>query len=127
VSNDTDDIWLWLDDVRDPAKCFAGTPWHDRWTWCKSIVAAQRLLLTGQVTRCSLDHDLGMVQQDEHAAVVQCCEVESPTGYDLCLWMEATGHWPLEMPQVHSANPYGASRMRSCIARNWSIDGKRKS
>jgi hypothetical protein len=39
------------------------------------------------------------------------------TGYDLCLWMAETGHWPHEKPDVHSANPVGAKRMRGVIDR----------
>ena len=44
-------VKLWLDDVR-PAPL--------GWTWCKTVAAAQALLMTGSVEEASLDHDLGM-------------------------------------------------------------------
>jgi len=45
----------------------------------------------------------------------------SPTGYDLCVWMQATGFWPNERPTVHSMNPIGSKRMRDFIEQRWTL------
>ena len=84
---------LWLDDTR---------PAPDGWIWCQTVKAAKVLILGGEVEESSLDHDLGQNQ---------------PTGYDLCKWMAQTGNWPKKKPNVHSANPVGAQRMRGVISR----------
>lgn len=115
---------LWLDDLRDPAQWGA-----IGFVWVKTVAEAQALLESGTVKRASLDHDLGacetcldgqteeewFVRAGKGQAMPNCEHVG--TGYDLCLWMAETGHWPALPPLVHSANPEGANRMRGVIAR----------
>lgn len=120
---------LWLDDVRDPAKHGA-----IGFVWVKTVEEAKKAILTGTVVKASLDHDLGAcaeciqgmsadewfarhLRDHEYQAMPNCDHFS--TGYDLCLWMAETGHWPKEKPQVHSANPVGAARMRGVIDRYW--------
>lgn len=111
---------LWLDDNRDP-RHYGAIGYH----WVKTVEEAKAYLLTGKVKRASLDHDLGACDactkaQDERnypwdGMAPNCSHFG--TGYDLCLWMAGTGRWPKEMPDVHSANPVGAARMRAVIKR----------
>jgi len=100
---------LWLDDLRDPNR-FG----HVGWTWAKTIAEAQVHLQTGLVDRSSLDHDLGFSYGDDPTKPSW-----SPTGYDLCVWMQATGNWPNERPTVHSMNPIGSKRIRDFIEQRW--------
>ena len=83
---------LWLDDIRPAPRDF---------TWAKTAEEAIAHLATGDVTLCSLDHDL---------------ETDM-TGYDVLEWMErsvAEGIWygPLPTILVHSANPPARKRMQ---------------
>jgi hypothetical protein len=116
-------ISLWLDDVRDPvALGLVG------FTWVKTVDEAKRLLQTGRVKRASLDHDLGAcdicldgltdaewLQRNAFQSMPHC--EHFGTGYDLCLWMAEQRVWPIEKPNVHSANPVGRDRMRGVIDR----------
>lgn len=113
---------LWLDDVRRAP---------EGWEWAKTVADAKRFLEIDIVDECSLDHDLGACaacmdgKTDEEwftlvgqgQAMPHCDHVG--TGYDLCLWMAETGHWPPLPPKVHSLNPVGAARMRGVITRYW--------
>jgi hypothetical protein len=114
---------LWLDDVRDPLNHGA-----IGFVWVKTVDDAKAAILTGEVNRASLDHDLGACEGcmggrtvDDWLIETNCMAMPNcshfGTGYDLCLWMAETGHWPKERPTVHSANPVGAERMRGVIAR----------
>lgn len=110
---------LWLDDVRLAP---------DGWVWAKDITAAKEYLLTGEVERASLDHDLGACDICMHGLspeqwfwqhgaqeMPHCSHVGS--GSDLVLWMAETGHWPKQKPTVHSLNPVGRQRMHGVIDR----------
>lgn len=105
---------LWLDDVR---------PAPIGWLHVKNITDAKLHLEAGHVERASLDHDLGACEPCMDLwrarawadAMPHCSHVG--TGYDLCVWMAETGHWPKEPPTVHSANPVGRDRMRGVIHR----------
>jgi hypothetical protein len=91
----TDRIDLWYDDWR---------PAPDGWVWARTTREAMTLLASRRVRRASLDHDIfGDSQQ----------------GSDLVDWMEATGHWPEQIPMVHSANPAGKFYMERVIARHY--------
>lgn len=117
---------LWLDDVRDPAQ-FGAIGYQ----WVKTVKESQDLLLTGEVERASLDHDLGACPQcmrdagcdDAEAWLIKHGGMAMPncehfgTGYDLVCWMEQTGHWPKQKPRVHSMNPVGRQRMQQVIDR----------
>lgn len=114
---------LWLDDVRDPVKHGA-----IGFVWVKTVSEAQALLKGGEVKRASLDHDLGACDAclagrsveewlaSSNFMAMPNCE-HFGTGYELCVWMAETGHWPKEKPAVHSANPVGRERMRGVIDR----------
>lgn len=96
-------IILWLDDVR---------PMPDHYThWAKNASQAIKLLETGQVIECSLDHDLGEVE----------------TGYDVAKWIEERAWEGMLAPihcRVHSRNPVGAKNMKAALKnayRAWGI------
>lgn len=117
-------IKLWLDDVRDPVKYGAYG-----YTWVKTVDEAKPLLETGRVITASLDHDLGACEScmeqwrdKDYAVSMPNCE-HFGTGYTLVTWMEETGNWPLSKPNVHSANPVGAARMRQVINKAWRPEG----
>lgn len=132
---------LWLDDVRNPVQFgWVGA------VWVKTVEEAKALILTGEVESASLDHDLGLCEdcwqaakkaadtKDKQAlldvkaklawnhglASYASC-THNGTGYDLCLWMAETGHWPKEKPLVHSANTVGRDRMRGVIDRYFPV------
>jgi hypothetical protein len=98
---------LWLDDVRDPALfgCIG-------WTWAKTADEAIALLRTGEVTECSLDHDLSI---DQTIGVADWMNPAEVTGYDVVCWMEEHGIWPVNGTRVHSMNPEGRRRMEAAI------------
>jgi hypothetical protein len=104
-------VYLWLDDYR---------PAPDGWVGVTTVVDAKLSLETGRVDRASLDHDLGAcetcmdgMEAHNFRTMPHCKHVG--TGYDLCVWMADTGHWPTEMPTVHSANRVGGKRMKAII------------
>jgi hypothetical protein len=82
---------VYLDDER---------PVPSGWTLVRWPEEAIELLITGQVTAISLDHDLG---DDEHG-----------TGYDVILWIEeavATTQFTPPHITVHSANSSARQKM----------------
>jgi hypothetical protein len=111
-------IYLWLDDHR---------PAPYGWVGVTTLADAKLSLKTGRVDRASLDHDLGACEtcmdgrdvqewlEAHHFRTMPHCE-HVGTGYDLCVWMAETGHWPTEQPTVHSANQVGGDRMKGVIA-----------
>jgi len=114
-------INLWLDDIR---------PAPIGWLHVTTIAEAKRLLEAGRVKRASLDHDLGACEAcmgpwreglTASGPMPHCSHVG--TGYDLCLWMAETGHWPVHAPIVHSANPVGRERMQGVIRRYFGTKG----
>ena len=86
---------VFLDDERD-------TP--DGWMrtyWPEEVIA---LLMTGEVTELSLDHDLG---DDDHG-----------TGYTVLLWLEeqvAVHGMSPPLIHVHSANSSARQKMEAAI------------
>jgi hypothetical protein len=76
------------------------------WTHCETVEAAWQCVrfCVDDIEEMSLDHDMGDW---------------SPSGYDLLCWMEANDLWPKRPPNVHSANPAGAARMRQVIDRKY--------
>jgi hypothetical protein len=110
---------LWVDDER---------PAPQGWRGVRSVAEAKVYLEQGLVIDMSLDHDLGacatctaegrhigQMTRPDNTFFRYCPHV--PSGYDLCVWMEATGRWPTSSVRVHSANPEGARRMLAVIAR----------
>lgn len=119
MTDRVDYIDLWLDDMR---------PAPSGWLWVKTVDDAKLQLAAGRVRKASLDHDLGACDAcmggrsaeqwlaDSHMTQMPNCD-HFGTGYTLVCWMEETGHWPKEMPRVHSANPVGRGRMSAAILR----------
>ena len=112
---------LWLDDMR---------PAPVGWIHATTVADAKKILLTGEVERASLDHDLGACQvcmqgrtpeqwlaESEYTQMPNCEHYE--TGYTLVCWMEETGNWPKEKPVVHSRNPVGREKMQQAIEHSW--------
>jgi hypothetical protein len=93
-------VQVWLDDLR-PAP--AG------WIWVRTPTEVIRLLETGEVSRLSLDFDLGLTPEGEEM-----------TGYSVVRWLELTvgeGRWTSPLPEItiHSANPVGRARIQRAI------------
>jgi hypothetical protein len=121
-----DRINLWLDDMR---------PAPDGWLWVKTVEDAKLHLAAGRVHNLSLDHDLGACEscmkgrtaeqwlaESEFTAMPNCDHFG--TGYTLVCWMEETGHWPSELPSLHTANPVGRMRMSQAICREQERSGR---
>lgn len=90
--------WLYLDDER------ATPPGFEVRTYTAPETIER--LKVGDITGCSLDHDLGEYLNDVG------------DGYDVACWIEeqaANGSLSRITCVVHSANPSGASRMRAAI------------
>lgn len=86
---------VWLDDIR---------PAPEGWEHAKTSGEAIALLVHGNVTDISLDHDLG----------------GGDTGYNVLSWLEfevSMNIWrhPLPTFTIHSANPVGRKRMEAAI------------
>lgn len=90
---------LWLDDVR-PAP-------DDSWSWAKTVEEAQEILLTGEVTVASLDHDLGAIFDPDWEP--------GGDGIDLAIWMVEEQIFPDESLTIHSWNPSGALNMKRTL------------
>ena len=92
-------VKLWLDDIR--------TPPDETWTWVKTVADAKALMKKEQVSIASLDHDLGIPNEDEL----------KETGYWFVLWMAEYNIWPSEKVMIHSGNVVGVTRMRGVVMR----------
>lgn len=97
-------VKLWLDDLRVPP--------DESWIWVKTPAEAIELLERGEVERLSLDHDLGLLDDDGN---------DIATGYTVLLFIEEQvvhGTTTFDVPtiMVHSANSAAHARMIS--ARN---------
>lgn len=115
-------INLFMDDIR---VCpYAG------WLTVRTIAEAKRYLASGEVMHMSLDHDMGACEDciraktdvgnmssPENQFMFWCKHTED--GTKLVHWMIETGNWSKFKPEVHSANPVGAARMRGMIDRYW--------
>ena len=98
---------VWLDDVH---------PAPEGWTHILWTQEAVELLVKGNVTHISLDHDLG--------------DDEPGTGYDVLLWMieQATMMSSFRPPMmtVHSANVSARQKMLAAIAKIERIERARQ-
>jgi len=87
---------VYLDDERIAPDGWVQVRWPDE---------VIKLLQTGEVTRLSLDHDLGDDQRG--------------TGYDVLLWLEQevsnNGFLPPEIT-IHTANPAARERMLAAVS-----------
>jgi hypothetical protein len=91
---------VWLDDRR--------TPPDPAWVWVHTPEEAIELLRSGEVEALSVDHDLGLVDEERER-----------TGYDVLLWLErevAEGRMqpPAEL-HAHSGNTGAIDRMEAAI------------
>ena len=87
---------VFLDDVREAPEGYVQA---------KDVRQAIDLLITGEVSEISLDHDLG--DENVHG-----------TGYGVLLWIENRVHTENWIPPkmiIHSANPPAREKMQSCI------------
>jgi hypothetical protein len=102
---------LWLDDVRKP-------PFG--WEWAKTYEEAVKILQGGDVSLCSLDHDLGEEHyvhlQDPHGYEENLKKTTLATGYHVALYMAEQGIHP-PFVWVHSMNPTGAEAICSLLNR----------
>jgi hypothetical protein len=91
----TSAVRLFVDDLRDPA--LLGMK---GWIVARTSSEAIAILSQGNVTECSLDHDLG----------------GDDTGYRVVCWMEKNNIWPPNGTCCHSANPVGKAKIESVIS-----------
>lgn len=99
---------LWLDDVREP--------WKHGFIlaeWARTAERAIEILMSGEVTFASLDHDLSAEASTGYP------QPEEKTGYDVVCWMEENDVWPRDGVVVHSMNPAGKARMEQVIKRHY--------
>jgi hypothetical protein len=96
------------------------------WARAHTAEEAKLHLLHGDVDQMSIDYDLDM----PHCPTCQfqcghreggcghgcnCHSAGDETGLHLVSWMASTGHWPKQMPLVHSHNLDGSLRMKKLI------------
>jgi hypothetical protein len=94
-------VRVWLDDVREAP---------EGWVHVRTPEEAINLVRTGEVEEISLDHDLGLVDQNS----------KEVTGYDVLTWIEnevGSGRATFAVPtiHVHSANAAVYTRMTQAI------------
>lgn len=86
---------LWVDDVREMPKDFD--------VWAKTYEEAIKYLQTGEVTKISLDHDLGTEK----------------TGYDIAKFIRLSARYYKKFKRfdwiVHSKNPVGAMNIITAL------------
>lgn len=100
---------IFLDDVRDPSH--VGLV-NDEWVIKRTVKEVKDLLLEGNVTHMSLDHDLGEGQE---------------TGYDLTKWCAEFDIWPSKAVYVHSANVVGRDAIMFMIQRYFLLNKEEES
>jgi hypothetical protein len=89
---------LWLDDIREMPNEYD--------FWATTAADAIVLLKTGEVTDVSLDHDLGLPEE------------ELGTGYQVACWIEEAafkGEIPKLEWRVHSQNNVGVDKMTQAL------------
>jgi len=122
-------INVYMDDVR--ACPYVG------WTVARTVQEVKEYLSRGIVLRLSLDHDMGAcndcIASGEHVGDMRTPETtcvlwcpHNEDGTKLVRWMIENDIWPVEKPQVHSANPVGRARMQGMIDRYWPERTQRK-
>lgn len=105
---------IWLDDERVPPL---------GWVWLRRLSEVQKVLSerADEVDLLSLDHDLGMVDEErfnQYTEGVLSEEEAEETGYELCKWMAEHNIWPSGNPgmiYLHTDNPVGRDAMAATI------------
>lgn len=96
-------IKLWLDDVRNPSRYHP----NEDWLWVKTAAEAIEVLGSKDVSKVSLDHDLGE-------------EPRFGNGYEVAVWIETQAFHgrlkPLDW-EIHSQNPVGVIKMKEALDR----------
>jgi hypothetical protein len=100
---------VWLDDVRQAP---------EGWVHVRSPEDVIQLLQSGEVQEISLDHDLGLFDQDGREV----------TGYDVLTWLEnelGLGRATFNAPtiHIHSANAAVYIRMEQAIKSIYRLSG----
>ena len=94
---------LWHDDIRRPP--------DNSWKWARTNEQAKELLASGEVVEASLDHDLGLHDEDpDELGAHRRVGHDIGAGYALVEWMCETGYIPARV-SIHSWNSSGAERM----------------
>ena len=104
-------VKLWHDDVRPAPK---------GWVWARTNQEAMDVLVCGNVSHISLDHDMG--NHDLPAGTYDggpnsgsgMPQKGEENGYHLVEWMIENGHLPAWI-RVHAWNPSGGARMASAL------------
>ena len=103
-------MMLWIDDIRRPP--------DDSWAWARTNEEAIEALRSGEVNEASLDHDMGLHEEDpdEPGADVRIARdrMHHDNGLDLVAWMCEHGVFP-ETIEIHSWNREGARRMAALL------------
>jgi len=99
---------LWHDDIRRP-------PSHD-WYWARTNREAVAWLLANECTEASLDHDLGLHEEDPDAPAAELGRGSSLEGSGVDL-VKVMIHLRITPPKVtiHSWNPDGANYMAGLL------------
>lgn len=109
LKNPKPKVKLWHDDIRRPP--------DDTWIWARTNEEAQLILINSNVTECSLDHDLGLHEDDPDQPMAFTLFGDDPhnNGYKLVLWMIQRRYLPRKIT-IHSWNPPAAKRMAAALA-----------
>jgi hypothetical protein len=100
---------LWHDDIRRPP--------DESWRWARTNKDAIRILLEGEVTEASLDHDLGFHEADPDAEDAMLLRGDSPdgNGLDLAIAMVRLRLVPPKVT-IHSWNLEAAAWMAGILS-----------
>jgi len=78
--SDQEAIRLWVDDERDPAEYLPG----ESGVWVRTVADACRVLAAESVSHLSLDHDLGVVDDQGRS-------IPEEEGYAICTFIAQRG------------------------------------
>jgi len=99
-------VKLWVDDIRRPPDA--------SWAWARTNAEAIEILRGGDVTEASLDHDMGLHDEDPDAPGaterIALDRAGHANGLDLVAWMCEHRVIPQTI-EIHSWNRDGAHRM----------------
>lgn len=102
----SDSVKLWHDDGRRPP--------DESWTWARTNQEAISILLGGNVTECSLDHDLVLEKHNPDSVDPRDRWDKVNDGKQLVIAMIALNLVPPKVT-IHSQNPPGAAMMAAWL------------